>query len=151
MAENEQDNDEYEASDWKEGTDFDEETVDETHNAVIKEDDNLEGGKPNIYIEAKSGHWIGYYEQYSERHWFSINLCFEADRVSGDGDDEISLFSINGPFDPLTGEISFTKYYHGQHTVEYTGHVTPDGYTMTGEYSVGEYTGDVFRMTFNAN
>jgi len=96
----------------------------------------------------KSGHWIGYYLQYNESHVFSVNIHFEADTVNGSGDDEIGTFSISGSFNPLTGDISFLKRYHGAHAVNYSGKVTSDGCSMSGQYSVGGF-GDDFTMSIN--
>ena len=80
---------------------------------------------------------------------FSINIQFEADTVDGSGDDEIGTFSINGNFDPMTGEIAFVKRYHGAHSVNYSGRVTPDGLSMYGRYDVGGFGGDEFTMSVN--
>lgn len=101
------------------------------------------------YIEAKSGHWIGYYMQYRDRHVFSINLHFEADSVEGSGDDEIGTFSIKGTFDPITEEINFVKRYHGAHSVNYSGLVSKDGFSMEGKYDVSGFGDNDFHMSVN--
>lgn len=100
------------------------------------------------YIDVKSGHWIGYYMQYRDRHVFSMSLKFETDTVVGSGDDEIGTFDVNGTFDRKSGKIDFYKVYHGAHIVTYSGEVSQDGCTMYGKYNVGGACDD-FTMSVN--
>ena len=65
--------------------------------------------------------------------------------MMGDGADEIGPFTIGGTRTP-TGEVNFMKQYHGAHCVNYKGHMSPDGTSITGNYSVGSATGG-FIMT----
>lgn len=101
------------------------------------------------YIDVKSGHWIGYYMQYRDRHIFSMNLKFETDTITGSGDDEIGSFSVEGTFDRMTGNADFIKVYHGAHSVRYSGEITQDGCTMKGQYTVSGSKDD-FTMSINS-
>ena len=72
-------------------------------------------------------------------------MAFQGNKVVGEGTDEIGGFSIVGQRSP-SGEVKFTKQYHGQHSVAYHGQLVPDGTSMHGSYSVGSAVGS-FIMT----
>jgi hypothetical protein len=71
-----------------------------------------------------SGAWSGYYvySMDTAKHRMKMSLAFSADGgISGDGLDDIGLFTIRGAFDTATNSASWTKNYVGMWSVEYRG------------------------------
>ncbi|XP_071144320.1 uncharacterized protein [Mytilus edulis] len=97
-------------------------------------------------FNAVSGRWTGSYNQYGARHAFMIDIAFDDDRVSGQGDDGIGKFSINGDGNSSTGKLQFYKQYHGAHNVDYSGQLSCNGRSMHGIYNVRGLS-DSFTMT----
>ncbi|VDI48491.1 Hypothetical predicted protein [Mytilus galloprovincialis] len=95
---------------------------------------------------AVSGHWTGFYNQNGNRYAFELDIAFEGDKVSGEGDDGIGKFSINGDWISSSGKIQFCKQYHGKHSVDYSGQLSCDGRSMKGKYNVSGFS-DNFTMT----
>lgn len=71
-----------------------------------------------------SGEWVGYYVYHKEPQKFLMDLILTFDRgvISGDGLDDVGLFSIEGHFNAAEGECVFQKHYQGMHSVEYKGY-----------------------------
>ncbi|VDI74281.1 Hypothetical predicted protein, partial [Mytilus galloprovincialis] len=78
----------------------------------------------------------GSYNQYGVRHAFVVDIAFDDGRVSGQGDDRIVKFSINGDWNSSTGKLQFYKQYHGAHNVEYSGQLLCNGRSMHGIYNI---------------
>ena len=76
-------------------------------------------------------------------HDFSVLLSFSGNRIMGEGNDGIGSFSIEGICYP-SGDVNFVKQYHGQHAVNYTGRLSPDGTRMSGTYTAGAAFGNFF-------
>lgn len=71
-----------------------------------------------------SGPWSGYYTYgpANSKHRMHLQLVFAPDgNVSGDGIDDIALFTIDGVFDIATNQARWTKSYVGMHSVDYHG------------------------------
>jgi hypothetical protein len=70
-----------------------------------------------------SGPWIGFYNYSDERdkHRMDLTLSFANGAISGEGNDDIGPFVINGRFDPNTRECYWKKTYVGGHDVYYRG------------------------------
>ncbi|MBI4327249.1 MAG: hypothetical protein HY674_18590 [Chloroflexi bacterium] len=69
-----------------------------------------------------SGPWVGFYNyQPGDRHRMNLNLAFAGGQMTGDGNDDIGRFHINGRYDAATRECHWTKTYVGAHDVFYRG------------------------------
>jgi hypothetical protein len=88
-----------------------------------------------------SGSWAGYYVYAygGGEHEMTLNLTFSADgKLWGDGIDDVALFTIDGSFDGVTREVTWTKSYLDMHSVEYRGlyhqRKISGTWTLTGVY-----------------
>lgn len=70
-----------------------------------------------------SGPWTGFYNYTGpeDRHRMDLHLSFAGGRVTGEGNDEIGPFLIDGRFDSTSHECWWTKTYVGAHDVFYRG------------------------------
>ena len=71
-----------------------------------------------------SGPWVGFFLQSVPahgKHWMELQLTFAGGVLQGGGRDIIGPFSFYGKYDLTDGRCSWTKSYHGQHDVQYTG------------------------------
>jgi hypothetical protein len=70
-----------------------------------------------------SGPWAGFYNYTGpeDRHRMDLHLTFADGRVTGEGNDDIGPFLIDGRFDAGSRECSWTKTYLGAHDVFYRG------------------------------
>lgn len=112
--------------------------------------------------EQLTGRWRGYYEQYgSSQRLCEFTLVFEGRQVSGDGVDDVGLYSIAGLSSEGCRRIAFSKQYvpasqasNGEvnyeenlgHMVEYRGvvagpEVTTSGVRGTWFIQTSQYTG----------
>ena len=90
--------------------------------------------------------WTGQYSEGGKLYPFDLNLDIQGNTITGEGQDQVGTFTLlNGQVGP-TGQVQFTKQYHEQHAVNYTGQLTKDGTSMSGMYSVGSSEGS-FIMT----
>ncbi|MBI2946792.1 MAG: hypothetical protein HYY23_04040 [Verrucomicrobia bacterium] len=70
-----------------------------------------------------SGPWVGFYN-YSgpeDRHRMNLHLAFAGGRMTGDGNDDVGRFLIQGRYDTAALECHWTKTYPGSHDVFYRG------------------------------
>lgn len=69
-----------------------------------------------------SGPWTGYY-QYPDgrRGGMDLNLRFEGSRLTGQGQDELGRFRVEGSYDAANHEALWSKSYPSGHAVEYRG------------------------------
>jgi hypothetical protein len=70
-----------------------------------------------------SGPWIGFYNYFDtpQRHRMDLHLTFSQGRMTGEGNDDIGPFIIEGKYDAATNECHWTKQYVGRHSVFYRG------------------------------
>ena len=69
-----------------------------------------------------SGPWVGFYNyRPGDRHRMDLDLTFANGQMTGDGNDDIGRFHINGRYDAPTRECHWTKTYVGAHDVFYRG------------------------------
>ena len=87
--------------------------------------------------KSKGGIWKGHYEQFGQKHEM-IFKSFKAKRegkLQGKGKDEIGEFTLKGKV-YKDGGLDFKKEYKGRHTVEYSGRLSEDGKSITGDWNV---------------
>jgi hypothetical protein len=69
-----------------------------------------------------SGPWTGFFLQAPVgRDRTDMNLAFLDGRVTGDGVDRVGQFTMDGWYDPMTGNCEWKKQYIGKHAVHYRG------------------------------
>jgi len=84
-----------------------------------------------------SGQWTGFYNyRPGDRHRMDLRLTFAQGNMSGDGDDDIGRFLIQGRFDAANRECYWTKSYLGAHDVFYRGFREGKGIWGTWEINV---------------
>ncbi|MBX7105313.1 MAG: hypothetical protein K1X57_14615 [Gemmataceae bacterium] len=72
-----------------------------------------------------SGKWIGFYlmaETGSKRHPQELILTFRNGRMSGEGQDTVGKFVIEGKYTTDDGKAHWVKTYIGRHYVLYNGY-----------------------------
>ena len=73
------------------------------------------------------------------------NIKFKKGTISGQGQDEVGKFQINGHISP-SGELEFTKAYEGKHTVHYKGQRSYR--VIRGHWSIPQYgISDAFEIS----
>ena len=73
------------------------------------------------------------------------SLKFTQGKITGEGEDVVGQFTINGDIQP-SGELQFVKQYVGQHSVLYKGLRTYD--IIRGNWSIPKCgSGDSFELT----
>lgn len=83
-----------------------------------------------------SGPWIGFYNYGpGDRHRMDLHLLFQGGRMSGDGNDDLGRFLIQGAYDDGSGECHWTKTYIGAHDVFYRGF--REGKGIWGTWEIG--------------
>ena len=84
-----------------------------------------------------SGPWTGFYNYGPPaRHRMELHLTFSKGLMTGDGQDDISRFLIQGRYDALQRECWWTKTYPGAHDVSYRGFREGKGIWGTWEISL---------------
>ena len=69
-----------------------------------------------------SGPWTGYYQYPNgKRGGMDLSLRFEGSRLTGEGQDELGRFRIEGSYDAASHEAAWSKSYPSGHAVEYRG------------------------------
>ena len=70
-----------------------------------------------------SGKWVGFFtdKRIPGKHAMELLLSFRAGAMTGDGQDRVSQFFVNGTYDLADGAVHFRKIYAGSHTVHYSG------------------------------
>jgi hypothetical protein len=91
--------------------------------------------------ETWDGHW--YFENQVGPMNLDLTMEEPDDHLSGTGDDSIGHFNIEGQ--ATTSTIQFTKSYHGQHTVEYSGTWDESTYLYSGTYTIA--AGDTWQAS----
>jgi len=90
-----------------------------------------------------SGPWTGYYlyGHAGRKHYMRLGLVFTPDgRIRGEGMDDVAPFVIDGLFNGVTREASWTKAYVRRHTVQYFGIYSQRA--ICGDWTLGILTGD---------
>ncbi|KAL5480085.1 hypothetical protein EMCRGX_G023707 [Ephydatia muelleri] len=90
--------------------------------------------------------WKGFYLYGGEKGEMTFkSLKFTQGKITGEGEDVVGQFTINGDIQP-SGELQFVKQYVGQHSVLYKGLRTYD--IIRGNWSIPECgSGDSFELT----
>merc|ERR1712072_4731 len=81
----------------------------------------------NFELHADIPRWSGYYMQGPERHDMLLQLSIGNFGVFGNGYDSVGAFSISGTYNSYNGHTEFTKYYYGEHSVQYRGQHHKEG------------------------
>ncbi len=69
-----------------------------------------------------SGPWVGFYNYTpKDKHRMELTLTFAGGKLSGEGCDDVGLFTVEGRYDPAALECWWTKIYRGAHRVFYRG------------------------------
>merc|ERR1712072_231071 len=76
-------------------------------------------GTFELHVDQPS--WSGFYQQGGTRHNMNFGLCISGSSVFGNGFDGVGAFSVSGRYDQGSGNMNFTKYYYGAHSVQYKG------------------------------
>ncbi len=83
-----------------------------------------------------SGPWTGFYNYTpGDKHRMDLDLTFANGALTGDGNDDIGHFLINGRYDAQTCECRWTKTYAGSHDVFYQGY--REGKGIWGRWEIG--------------
>jgi len=84
-----------------------------------------------------SGPWTGFYNYTGpeDRHRMDLHLTFADERMSGDGLDDVAAFLIEGRYNTVSRECSWTKIYPGSHEVFYRGF--REGHGIWGTWEIG--------------
>ena len=89
-----------------------------------------------------SGPWVGFYNYApGDRHCMDLHLQFVNGRVTGDGNDDVGCFLIQGRYDAATSECFWTKTYPGSHDVFYRGFREGKGIWGTWEITIFDHGG----------
>jgi hypothetical protein len=89
-----------------------------------------------------SGPWTGFYN-YSpkDKHRMDLDLTFASGRMSGGGNDDVGRFKIQGHYDAVSMECSWTKSYVSAHSVFYRGFREGKGIWGTWEIALDNHGG----------
>jgi hypothetical protein len=70
-----------------------------------------------------SGPWTGFFLQYwlPGRQRTDVSMTCEAGVLTGTGRDRVGPYTVDGTYDPATGQCEWTKQYVGKHRVAYRG------------------------------
>src|SRR5262245_60462552 len=70
-----------------------------------------------------SGQWTGFFLQLAKRgrQETNLNLTFSEGRLSGDGEDWVGAYTIDGSYDVTSGDCEWIKQYVNRHAVGYKG------------------------------
>ncbi len=70
-----------------------------------------------------SGPWTGFFLQYwlSGRQRTDVAMDFSSGTLTGTGTDRVGPYTVDGTYDPVTGQCEWTKQYLGKHRVAYRG------------------------------
>ena len=89
-----------------------------------------------------SGPWVGFYNyRPGDRHRMELALSFADGVMTGDGNDDVGRFLVEGRFDLPGGECHWTKSYIGAHQVSYRGFREGKGIWGTWEISLFAHGG----------
>ncbi len=89
-----------------------------------------------------SGPWAGFYNYGpGDRHRMRLHLTFANGGVTGDGDDDVGRFAVNGRYNADAGECYWTKTYFGAHDVYYRGFREGKGIWGTWEIGIFDHGG----------
>jgi hypothetical protein len=84
-----------------------------------------------------SGPWRGFYNYApGDRHRMDLQLTFAHGKLSGDGNDDVGVFTVKGQYNSAERECWWTKTYPGSHDVYYRGFREGKGIWGTWEISV---------------
>ena len=88
-----------------------------------------------------SGPWTGFFLQYwlPGRHKMDLKLTWSNGTITGRGSDRVGPFTIDGTYDPATGQCEWTKQYVGKHAVAYRG--VNDGHGIWGVWEIRQLRG----------
>lgn len=85
----------------------------------------MPSSQPSSELDARfpSGEWNGFFLQPDGARRYSMDMVlrFAEGSISGDGDDPVGAFSIDGEYNCDTSRCFWTKEYLGQHGVNYDG------------------------------
>jgi hypothetical protein len=84
-----------------------------------------------------SGPWTGFYSYANpaDKHRMDLHLTFANGIMTGDGNDDVGLFRIQGRYDAGVAECYWTKVYPGSHEVFYRGY--REGKGIWGRWEIG--------------
>jgi hypothetical protein len=85
--------------------------------------DNDEPIVPTSNPRFPNGPWTGFFLQYwlPGRNRTEVAMAFENGTLTGAGTDRVGPYTVDGTYNPATGECEWTKQYIGKHTVAYRG------------------------------
>ncbi len=87
------------------------------------------------------GPWIGFFLQLwlPGRHETTVEFRCSEGRITGEGTDWVGPFTVDGWFDPATGDCGWTKQYLGKHAVLYRG--VSDHHGIWGVWEINRWSG----------
>jgi len=88
-----------------------------------------------------SGMWTGFFLQLAlpGRHETNLELTYSGGRLSGEGEDWVGAYTIDGSYDLASGTCVWTKQYIGRHAVVYKG--TNNGHGIWGVWQLQQLWG----------
>ena len=93
----------------------------------------------------RSGPWTGFYNYTpGDKHRMDLGLTFANGVLTGDGNDDIGRFLINGSYDPQTCECHWSKTYPGSHDVFYQGY--REGKGIWGRWEINQLSHGGFHI-----
>ena len=93
-------------------------------------------------------HWTGSYSQGGQKHPMSFGLAINGGDVYGNGVDGVGAFGCKGTYNQGSGQMTFTKFYYGQHQVQYRGqhHNQHGTQNIKGEWCIPGNSWDHFEL-----
>lgn len=98
----------------------------------------------------QSGYWSGSFILYGKTHGFKFILKCKNGIIKGRGVDNIDACKIRGKWNSNDGRVKFIKHYNDEknYKVNYSGKLSPDSRTMSGQYKVETRSG-TFTMSLS--
>ena len=95
--------------------------------------------------------WKGHFVQFNQNHPMDFGLSISGTNVFGNGFDGVGSFSVSGKYDQNSGQMNFTKYYYGAHSVQYKGQHHKENGTdvIRGDWCIPGNSWDKFELTMH--
>jgi len=102
-------------------------------------------------LKVDQPNWAGFFMQGGNRTDMQFGLCISGSSVTGNGCDSVGAFSVSGRYDQGSGDIDFTKYYYGAHSVNYKGkqHKEHGNDVIRGDWCIPGNCSDKFELTMH--
>jgi len=102
----------------------------------------------NFELHVDAPQWTGHYYQNGQGNAMNFGLAINGGEVTGNGYDGVGSFSLYGHYNQGSGNMEFTKYYYGAHSVQYKGqhHKEGNGDSIKGQWCIPGNSWDNFEM-----